>query len=772
MNNPDLTLVLADMADLFPVFQTRTVRRLPPRVPLGLCYVAASVRAAGYRVSIIDNYLEGEPNRRVAERILADPPRAAGFSVTVVNEQNALEIAAMLKRSVPEIAVVFGGPQATISPAGLLARSCVDYVVTGEGEGSMPLLMGMLATGAPAVEAIPGVWHRSSSGGAVSTGPTHWIKDLDALPLPARDLVDFERYHLHGDTIPARRVATLSTSRGCPYRCTFCASDYYFPKQFRHRSAASVVDEIEHLIATYRVDGLYFREDCFTVNHRRIRELCGEMLGRGIQIPWECEARVDTVTPELLKIMHDAGCRGLWCGVESGSPRVLEILGKGITVDQIRNAYRWAREAGIAAGASFMVGVPGETMEDAFRSLALGEEIAPCWASFQAYVGYPRSRLYDEVEEKKLYVTQVNGIFDVQTEELTRGEIRALENYCALEFGYAQKATAAGGPAPAEPAGGWPSVTVIVPALDASRTIEECLVSLVNLDYPKDKLEIIVVDNGSRDKTRELAGRFPVTCMEQRETSSSYATRNVAIERAGGEIIAFTDSDCVAVRSWLKNLVAGCDDPRFGCFAGEVVAYSREDVFDEYLFSIGHMSHKDILEYKPLPRAQTANLAFRRAVFERCGLFDPDAISGGDSEMVIRMVTGTEWRVRYNGAAVVYHKHRTRPWPFFTQFVRYGWGEARIRCSYADYYHPRLGIGMGQSLSKIASDLRALSRGAGAALRGGEGGGRGIAMPLLDIVHEAAWHLGLQAGLLYRMCRKRPASPPPLAPHGEPRPSC
>jgi glycosyltransferase involved in cell wall biosynthesis len=548
-------------------------------------------------------------------------------------------------------------------------------------------------------------------------------------------------------------VATISSSRGCPYRCAFCASEFYFSKRYRCRSATSVLGEIERLIADYRIDGLYFREDCFTVNRARVVEICGEMVRRKIALPWECEARVDTLDPELLRAMYEAGCRGMWCGIESGSPRILDYLQKGITLEQVRSAYRWAHEAGIAVGAGFMVGLPGETMEDAFRSLRLAKELRPCWAYFQSYVGYPRSRIYDEVEREGLFVRNEGGVFDVQTREMKRTEIRALENYFQKEFSHWQKSVSAGPPgADTPPLGGWPRVSVIVPARNAETKIEECLVSLVNLDYPKDRLELIMVDNGSTDRTREIASRFPVTVLVHDRTKSSYAARNTGLVRATGEIVAFTDSDCVATQSWLMELVRGCDDPGIGCFAGEIYPYRLETFIDEYLDSIGFMSQRQLLDYRPLPRAMTANLAFRREVFDRLGMFDAGAISGGDSEMVIRMRTKTEYGIRYNASAVVYHKHRGRLWPFCTQFVRYGWGEAKLTCSYREYYHPWPGKGLVQSARKIFSDTDAFLR-CGRRQKGGEDRMSPVTL-MLGLVRETAWHLGLQSGILYRLFRE------------------
>jgi len=256
-----------------------------------------------------------------------------------------------------------------------------------------------------------------------------------------------------------------------------------------------------------------------------------------------------------------------------------------------------------------------------------------------------------------------------------------------------------------------------------------------------------VVDNGSRDATGEVARRFPVSVLTDGRARNSYAARNAGIRRADGEILAFTDADCVPTKGWLRDLVRGSDDGSIGCFAGEIVPYARETAIDRYLADSGQMSQKDLLAYTPLPRAMTANLAFRREVFRRIGLFDEKSVSGGDSEMLIRMLTRTDWRVRYNGDAVVFHKHRTKWLPFVRQFARYGWGEAWLVSTYAEQFHPRLTNGLCREAAEIGRGLGAFIR--GVARRGNRGGER--YNPLLDAVRLASWNVGLRFGLLYRM---------------------
>ena len=264
----------------------------------------------------------------------------------------------------------------------------------------------------------------------------------------------------------------------------------------------------------------------------------------------------------------------------------------------------------------------------------------------------------------------------------------------------------------------WPFVSVVVPVFNGVRTIEELLTSLLALDYPVDRYEIIIVDNGSTDDTRQIVERYPVTLLEEREIRGAAAARNKGIMHARGDIIAFTDADCVADRNWLKMLVTAHQDPTIGAFAGEVKgqepARTRVEAVYNYnrILSPFHQGKASAdggpkLELKrrapiqprtslerlwvrlglityyrkrppipPLHHAPTANVAYRRTVLEEIGLFDASLVHGEDPDLAWRMQLNSSYRFHPAPEAIVYHKYQTTLSEVFSH--RRGYGLARI----------------------------------------------------------------------------------------------
>lgn len=429
-----IVLVNPDIEKLQDRFGTVTLTKLKAQPPLGICAVAATLQAAGHSVSIIDGYAEALLPEKLAHRIHQQQPDIVGFSITCLNAAQAEETATLLKNYDNSTVIVFGGPQATLQPNSALNCPSVDYAILGEGDLTFPLMVESLEQSRD-LSTIAGMIWRDVVGKRKLSSPPESVADLDSLPLPARHLLNWDNYNLSGDyLIPAKKVMTLSSSRGCPYRCTFCSSAVYWNCSYRVRSAVSVVDEIEILIEKFGVDGLNFREDNFMVNKKRVQAICHELLNRKIRIPWVCEARVDNVDREILELMQKAGLVGLWCGVESGSPRILKQIRKGYTSDQVRSAFALFNELGINTRAGFMIGFPNETEEDIELTYNLAEEISPSHAYFQAYVAFPRGELYDEVVSNKLYCDQWRDVYRVKPRNIPPERYLQLETRLRERF--------------------------------------------------------------------------------------------------------------------------------------------------------------------------------------------------------------------------------------------------------------------------------------------------------------------------------------------------
>jgi len=218
-----------------------------------------------------------------------------------------------------------------------------------------------------------------------------------------------------------------------------------------------------------------------------------------------------------------------------------------------------------------------------------------------------------------------------------------------------------------------PGVTVIVPVRNAQKTIDKCINALHKQDYPQDKLQIIIADNGSTDKTQEIIRSFPVEMIIEPKTGS-YNARNHALPLATGDIIAFTDSDCVADPNWLKSLIGGFTDPQIAGCGGKIEDFSGTGWIQRY--SNIHVLRQDqsLAETtRPHPYIIGANMAYRREIFSELGYFDGRFISGGDTDMSWR-VQQAGYKIKYIPEAIIHHFHRATVAGLYGQYFRYGIG--------------------------------------------------------------------------------------------------
>lgn len=295
-----------------------------------------------------------------------------------------------------------------------------------------------------------------------------------------------------------------------------------------------------------------------------------------------------------------------------------------------------------------------------------------------------------------------------------------------------------------------PFVSVVVPARNAEATMAECLESLVRVDYEPERREILVVENRSTDRTGEIIRDYPVRCLYEPRRGPS-AARNRGIEAARGEIVAFTDADCVVTKRWLRALVAGFEAPDVWGVAGEIVAYPPRTAAERYLARRKARWQAPALQ-ATRPFAVTSNVAFRRATFDRLGLFDTRLIKAQDKDFGWRFYADSELRLVYSPEALVLHRHRTNAWKLFTQHAGWGYGAALLHRKHGLPWSLRLEL---RKQAELASAAGAV---AVAALRYGLN--RGERTDLEESALELVRRLGLRAGALYGLvtARKRFAS--------------
>jgi glycosyltransferase involved in cell wall biosynthesis len=274
-----------------------------------------------------------------------------------------------------------------------------------------------------------------------------------------------------------------------------------------------------------------------------------------------------------------------------------------------------------------------------------------------------------------------------------------------------------------------PKISIIVPVYNGEATIRTCVEALLGLDYPRDRFEVLVVDNKSIDGTRRIVEGYPVTLLQEAAVQSSYAARNLGIAHASGDVLAFTDADCVPERGWLRAIVAAIEPSDVGGVAGAIEAFRADSAVEKYQARRAIRADR-AYKHKVLPFAQTANAAYKREVFEKIGLFDPTLIYGGDLDFSWRMQSGASLRLVYEALAFVWHRHRTTYKGLFGLYEK----NAIANCLLAERYHhyetyPRVRTFLYLSRELLRSGLRS------ALLRRDETGGS------LDAVRYAgeAW---------------------------------
>lgn len=392
---------------------------------MGLAYIAAVVEQAGYDISILDANALKLSHDQVVEELRRLQPDVVGVTATTTTLTDALATVRAAREALPEVRTVMGGIHVSRFPEETLA-DCpeLDIVCIGEGEFTWVELLEVLEERA-SLSKVKGIAYRSPRKGIRMTEPRPCVEDLDALPLPARHLLPLERYESAGRP---HRTASIVSSRGCPFGCRFCAAPFIAGRRYRVRSAQSLLEEVDEIVNVYKMNTFEFVDDLFTLDMQRVMDFCEGLRERDYEVNWTCSARADTVTPEMLHAMAAAGCRIIYYGIESGSQRILDLVGKGETLEQMEQAVRWTREAGMRTWGFFIIGFPDETAEEIEATIAFAQDIELDYAEFFICSAFPGSPLYEhaaeyDLVEKRTWSDISYGNANIRNETLTPEEL-------------------------------------------------------------------------------------------------------------------------------------------------------------------------------------------------------------------------------------------------------------------------------------------------------------------------------------------------------------
>jgi len=366
---------------------------------LGIISLAAVTRKYGFDSLVIEAAARDLDQGQVLQKIREIKPCHVGLSATTFSIGTSAQLAGRIKLIDENITIIVGGPHITSAPQETMERfSDFDVGVVGEGETTIVELLKALENGEK-LETVKGVIYREGEGEDRSlklTSSRELIEDLDQLPFPAHDLLEGFPRAFHPPPFKMARfpAAAIVTSRGCPNRCIFCDRSV-FGNRCRAFSSEYIINWIKELVYGYGIKELLIEDDTFVMFKSRLIKICESILREKLDLSWSCLGRVDMVTPEILELMHKAGCWEIGYGIESGAQHILDLEKKKIDLAQVEQAVAWTREAGILTKGFFMVGHPLESEETISKTINFAKKIPLNDISVMMLTPFPGSELYE-----------------------------------------------------------------------------------------------------------------------------------------------------------------------------------------------------------------------------------------------------------------------------------------------------------------------------------------------------------------------------------------
>ncbi len=426
----------------------------PNCFPSGLGYLAEMLIRDGHEVVVYDMNVVRPTDAEFDEYIEKSDYDMAGVGGIITIYSELKSIIAKLKEKHPDRPVMAGGSSATSAPKVMMEKTKADFLCIGEGEITVPELVGTLEKGGD-LSSISGIWWRGSDGGYVANPNRPVIMDINTIPFPKWDAFPINEYAknpigavnlnkwIDGGATDgeARNSMNVISSRGCMFQCTFCYHDFMGAK-YRYRTAANIFEEVMMLKERYNVQYIHFTDDCFITHRKNVLDFCDLMVNENAGIEWGCAGRVNLMTEPLIVRMKEAGCVFIGYGIESGSQRMLNLMKKKVTVEQAKNAILLTQKYLGWADCSFIVGMPGENREsiqetvDFCKSINLKPEVI-----FFA-TPYPGTELYEiamrmgKIGDEEEYLLSLGeqgekvrvNFTDFTDEELTEIKVRMVND--------------------------------------------------------------------------------------------------------------------------------------------------------------------------------------------------------------------------------------------------------------------------------------------------------------------------------------------------------
>jgi len=408
--------------------------------PISLALCAQVVRKEGIDVKLSDCIIENIDFLDLQKMVREYLPQLIVLNVVTPSIESDLSTIKLIKEVDRNIKTAIIGIHGTALPEDCLKLSGdLDCVIRGEPEHAVRDIALAVKEKRDFSE-IKGITYRAD-GRIINNPDREVIENLDELPFPAWDLIKKEKYKM---PFTGNQFLLIATSRGCPYRCVFCADNTYYGRRLRLRTPKSIVDELEWNKREFHIKDFLFWTESFTINRDFSFGVAKEIIKRGLKIRWVCNSRVDNVDSEMLGVFKEAGCWMIGYGIESGSQKTLNMVRKGTTVEQAREAVAMAKDVGLKVTAHCVIGFPGETKKDIIKTIDFAKKINIDFAQFYCAVPFPGSELYNEAVEKGWINTKDWRMFEqnysvLDTPLIKAQEIMALRNRAYREFYFRPK---------------------------------------------------------------------------------------------------------------------------------------------------------------------------------------------------------------------------------------------------------------------------------------------------------------------------------------------
>jgi len=308
-----------------------------------------------------------------------------GITVLSPVYYEVIEVFNFIRTNKPDTPICLGGPYVTTIMKEVFEDTPADFAVYGEGEITFSQLLSHLKGKMP-IEEIEGIMYQKD-GAIVTNPPRDQIEDLDSIPYPAYDLFKMDRYPMH----------RLVSSRGCPYKCVFCNSSSIWLGKWRKRDPEKVVDEIEYLIKNYKKKTVFFNDNSFNVDLKRVETFCHTILERNLKILWSTPVRVEIITSEIAQLMKKSGCYNVGIGIESANNSILENMQKKNSIEAIQKGIRIFKDAGIEVLGQFVIGSPGDTYETVKESIEFAKNSELDFVMFYSILPFKGTAQWDYV---------------------------------------------------------------------------------------------------------------------------------------------------------------------------------------------------------------------------------------------------------------------------------------------------------------------------------------------------------------------------------------